>query len=120
MATIKKFEDLEIWKDARILVNTIYKNFSSLKDFGYRDQILRASVSIMNNIAEGFEYNSNKSFRRYLIIAKSSCGEVRSMLYLAEDLNYLNSTESKILIDNTFKLSKKIGSLTSYLNKTNT
>ncbi len=59
MATIKHFEDLDIWKDARSLVNNIYFHFNSLKDFGFRDQIQRASVSIMNNIAEGFEQGSN-------------------------------------------------------------
>jgi len=90
MATIKKFEDLMIWQESRKLINDIYKQLRGVKDYGFRDQIQRAAVSIMNNIAEGFERYSDTEFRRFLDISKSSCGEVRSMLYLAEDLEYLD------------------------------
>ncbi|WP_461629845.1 four helix bundle protein [Labilibaculum euxinus] len=91
MSTIKKFEELVIWQNARKLINEIYKEMNGIKDFGFKDQIQRASVSIMNNIAEGFERYSDTEFRRFLDISKASCGEVRSMLYLAEDLHYLNN-----------------------------
>jgi len=94
MASINYFEELIIWQDARILTKDIYFSFHALKDFGFKDQIQRASVSVMNNIAEGFERYSNKEFVQFLRIAKSSCAEVRSMLYLAEDLNYLSAEES--------------------------
>lgn len=90
MSTIAKFEDLMIWQNSRKLINKIYKEMNGIKDFGFKDQIQRASVSIMNNIAEGFERNSDTEFRRFLDISKASCGEVRSMLYLAEDLHYLD------------------------------
>lgn len=79
------FEELRVWQDARVLVNDIYKMISNCKDYGFKDQIQRASVSIMNNIAEGSEAGSDALFIRYLKIAKASCGEVRSMLYLCED-----------------------------------
>jgi four helix bundle protein len=86
---INRFEDIIAWQKARVFINNIYKIFGSCRDFGFRDQILRASISIMNNIAEGFEKRSNKELRKYLNISKGSCGEVRSMLYLAIDVGYL-------------------------------
>ena len=95
MSTIKKFEELVIWQNARKLINEIYKEMNGIKDFGFKDQIQRASVSIMNNIAEGFERYSDTEFRRFLDISKASCGEVRSMLYLAEDLHYLNNNTAE-------------------------
>ena len=97
MSTIKKIEELVIWQNARKLINEIYKEMNGIKDFGFKDQIQRASVSIMNNIAEGFERYSDTEFRRFLDISKASCGEVRSMLYLAEDLHYLNNNTAENL-----------------------
>lgn len=97
MSTITKFEDLMIWQNSRKLINELYKEINGIKDFGFKDQIQRASVSIMNNIAEGFERNSDTEFRRFLDISKASCGEVRSMLYLAEDLHYIDITKAEIL-----------------------
>jgi four helix bundle protein len=87
---IEKFEDILAWQKARILTLKIYFLFKDLKDFAFRDQIFRASVSIMNNVAEGFERKSDKEFIHFLYIAKGSCGEVRSMLYLAIGLNYID------------------------------
>ncbi len=93
----KQFEDLRIWQQARTLAGNVYRDFGPAtpaeKDFGFRDQIQRAGVSVMNNIAEGFERNSPKEFAHLLGVAKGSCGEVRSMFFLAEDLNYI-STET--------------------------
>lgn len=73
----------------------IYKHFENSKDYGFRDQIQRASVSVMNNIAEGFERKSNKEFRFFLYVAKGSCGEVRSMLILAQELNKINKDQAQ-------------------------
>lgn len=117
MSKVEKFEDLTVWQDSRNLVNQIYTQFYALKDWGYRDQIQRAAISVMNNIAEGFERNSDKDFRRYLIIAKASCGEVRSMLYLAQDLAYLSENESLKLKEQCLKISASLGSFIKYLEK---
>jgi four helix bundle protein len=96
MAGVKKFEELDTWKKSRELAVRIYKltnkgEFS--RDFGFRDQIRRASVSVMSNIAEGFERGSRPDFHRFLVIAKASCAEVRSQLYLALDIGYLTQDE---------------------------
>ena len=86
---IEKFEDILSWQKAKELTIVVYSELENCKDFGFKNQIQRASVSIMNNIAEGFERRSNKEFKQFLYIAKGSCGEVRSMLYLSKELNYL-------------------------------
>ncbi len=93
MATISKFEDLEIWMEARRLSNEIFHLMSEAEnfhnDYRFRSQILAAAGSIMDNIAEGFERNGNVEFRQFLSIAKGSAGEVRSQLYRALDFNYI-------------------------------
>lgn len=119
MSKVEKFEDLTVWQDSRNLVNHIYQQFSTLKDWGFRDQIQRASISVMNNIAEGFERNSDKDFRRFLIIAKASCGEVRSMLYIAQDIDYISEDESVKLKGYCLKISSSLGSFIKYLEKSN-
>ena len=81
--TVEKFEDLIMWKKAVILAKDVYCAFENSRDFGFNDQIQRAAVSVSNNIAEGFERKSGRQFHYFLEIAKGSCGEVRSMLYLA-------------------------------------
>jgi four helix bundle protein len=88
MGTIKDFEDLEMWKMARELVNLINSDFRDCHDYGFRDQITRAGISIMNNICEGFCRNSDAEFRHFLNISKGSSGEVKYMYYIAEDQNY--------------------------------
>lgn len=87
--TIKCFEDLIAWQKAQNIAIEIYSLFKDLKDFSFKDQICRASVSISNNIAEGFDRHTKKEFQRFLFIAKGSCAEVKSMLYLAIRLNYI-------------------------------
>lgn len=87
---IEKFEDIIAWQKSRTLTVNIYSCFRDNKDFGFRDQIQRASVSIINNIAEGFDRHGSKEFIRYLYISKASCSEVRSMSYLAKDLRYVS------------------------------
>ena len=83
---IERFEDIIAWQKAKELTIQIYKIFGESKDFAFRDQIQPASVSVMNNIAGGFERKSNNEFRHFLYIAKGSCGEVRSMLILSDEL----------------------------------
>jgi len=87
---IKRFEDIISWQKSKQLTTNLYDLFRTNKDFSFKDQIQRASVSIMNNIAEGFERGSNRDFVKFLYIARASCGEVRSMLYLSKDLNYIS------------------------------
>ena len=111
---INSFEDIIAWQKAKIMTVEIYQLFSDSKDFGFKDQIQRASVSVMNNIAEGFERKSNKEFRQYLYIAKGSCGEVRSMLYLANDLKKISEKEFQQL----YKLSVEISKMLSGFIKT--
>ena len=104
MATIERFEDLEAWKIAREVTKEIYrvsKNDLFIRDFGLRDQICRASVSIMSNIAEGFERDGNKEFVNFLSIAKGSSGEVRSQLYVALDQNYISENEFNFIYGKT-------------------
>jgi four helix bundle protein len=103
---INKFEDILAWQKSKIFVLKIYNQFKLCKDFSFRDQILRAAVSIMNNIAEGFEKMSNKDFKKFLYISKGSCGEVRSMLYLAKELNYINSDSFEELYNQSIEISK--------------
>ncbi len=90
---IRSFEDIIAWKKSQDLAVEIYKIFGKSKDFGFRDQICRASLSISNNIAEGFDRDSKKEFIRFLYYAKGSCSEVKSMLYLGERLSYLNKDQ---------------------------
>jgi four helix bundle protein len=87
---IKSFVDILAWQKSRILAKEVYVTFSKSRDFGFRDQIERASVSIMNNIAEGFGRRGNREFAYHLRVAKGSCLEVQSMLYLALDLRYID------------------------------
>lgn len=78
---VERFEDIFAWQKAKELTKEIYLLFEHCKDYGFKDQVQRAAVSIMNNIAEGYERRSNLEFKQFLFIAKGSCGEVRSMLY---------------------------------------
>ena len=114
----RKLENLRIWIDARGLVVDIYRLMSDNRDFGFKDQIQRATVSIMNNIAEGFEYNSDSVFVRYLNIAKGSCSEVKSMLYLCEDLNYCSQAQREALQTNLHAVSSGIYNMIVYLSQT--
>lgn len=90
MATIQRFEDLVMFKRARELTKDVYRAFAMCKDRGFNDQIQRASVSVVSNIAEGFESGTKQGFLNYLYIAKASAGEVRAQLYVAHDIGYLN------------------------------
>ena len=105
---IEKFEDINARQRARTLTFSIYKILGSNKDYGFKDQIQRASVSVMNNIAEGFERRGDKEFKHFLSIAKGSCGEVRSMLYLGCELKYITKQEFEELYTLTIETSKMI------------
>ncbi len=102
---VQKFEDLKVWKEAMRLTVEIYREMQECKDFGFKDQIQRAAVSVPSNIAEGYERQSNKEFMQYLFIAKGSCGEMRTQLYLAIELDYLGKETGKTLLDKTHKIS---------------
>ena len=121
MSNVTHFEELRIWQEARELVGLIYSAInqdpSGSKDWGFRNQIQTAVVSIMNNIAEGFERGSDKDFARFLDIAKASCGEIRSMLYLAEDLNYFEAEKSIELREKADSVSIGISALSKHLRR---
>jgi len=117
MTTIEKFEDIIAWQKAKELTISIYQTFKDNRDFSFRDQIQRASVSIMNNIAEGFERGSDADFKGFLYIAKGSCGEVRSMLYIAQELKYLEDTSFDSLHGSAVEISKTISGFIKSLDK---
>jgi len=104
-----QFEDLEIWKESMRISLKIYEIMKKCKDFGFKDQIQRAAVSIPSNIAEGFERQTNKEFIQFLFIAKGSCGELRTQIYLGYQLKYIDKEEYDILLDKSKMLSSKIG-----------
>ena len=105
---INRFEDIVAWQKSKDLTTAVYANFNNIKDYSFKDQICRASVSIMNNIVEGFERKSNKELKYFLFIAKGSCGEVRSMLQLAEELNYLTIEVRDNLMVSSIEISKML------------
>jgi four helix bundle protein len=118
MATIERFEDIKAWQAARDLVAVVYRvsgRGKFEKDFGLRDQIRRASVSVMSNIAEGFERGSDKEFCRFLYIAKGSAGEVRSHLFVALDSGYLASDEFDDLRARAEEVAKALSGFITYL-----
>ena len=105
---LERFEEIIAWQKARILPKMIYQNFETSKDYGFKDQIQRAAVSIMNNIAEGFERYSNPELKHFLYIAKGSCGELRSMLYISKDLNKINQDVFEKLLNLSDEVSRLI------------
>ena len=118
MTTAKRFEDLEVWQIAKELTNLIYRlsgegNFA--RDFGLRDQMRRASVSVMSNIAEGFESLTQVIFIQYLARAKGSAGELRAQLYIARDQEYIADNEFQSAISLAETCSRKLSRLIHYL-----
>ena len=113
----RSFENLFIWQESRVLIRTIYKMMETCRDFGFKDQIQRAAVSIMNNIAEGFESGSDAKFMSFLNISRGSCGEVRSMLYLCEDLGYCTKDEREKLQTQLRKITSGIFKLSDSISK---
>ncbi len=118
MARIEKFEDIEAWQKARVLCREIYsitRQGDFTRDYGLRDQIRRASVSVMSNIAEGFERGGNKEFLNFLFIAKGSAGEVRAQLYVALDVGFLSQPQFDQLTTLCIETSRLISGLIRYL-----
>ncbi|MEK6284779.1 MAG: four helix bundle protein [Acidobacteriota bacterium] len=118
MATFKKFEDIEAWKKAREVTREVYRHskvgpFS--RDFGLRDQIRRATVSVMSNIAEGFERGGTKEFMQFLAIAKGSAGELEAQLYVALDQAYISEEDFVSLKRLTGSTKRLLGGLMGYL-----
>jgi four helix bundle protein len=105
------FEDIEVWHKSKELTIDIYRYFELSKDFGFRDQIRRAAVSVMNNLAEGYERQTNKEFRQFLFVARGSCSEVKSMLYLALELSIIDHDQYERLISQTVEISKMLSGL---------
>jgi four helix bundle protein len=119
-AKVEKFEDLLVWQRAKELSLAIYQvtavgSFS--KDYGLRDQIQRAAVSAMSNIAEGFERYSRQEFKQFLSVARGSVAEVRSQLYLARDLRYIDDKTFAELSNLCFEMSRMLGALRTSLNQ---
>jgi four helix bundle protein len=120
MATINRFEDLQIWQEARRLAKEIHLIAveTDLKsDFRFKEQIKSSSGSVMDNIAEGFERDGNLEFRQFLSIAKGSAGETRSQLYRILDFGYINESKFELLKKDYENLSGKIKNFITYLNK---
>lgn len=120
MATIKRFEDLEIWQESRKLSKEIISIAitTDLKlDYRFKEQIKSSSGSVVDNIAEGFERNGNQEFRQFLSIAKGSAGEARSQVYRLFDNGYINQEKLDFLVSEYEKLSGKINNFIVYLNK---
>ncbi len=105
---VEKFEDLNVWQNAIDLSIKIYSIFQPCKDFGFKDQICRASVSVPSNIAEGFERQYNKEFIQYLFIAKGSNGELRTQLYIANQLNCITDSDYADLLEASRKVSAQL------------
>ncbi|HRX84456.1 MAG TPA: four helix bundle protein [Phycisphaerae bacterium] len=121
MATVERFEELEVWQEARKLAGEIYRvteRGGFARDYGMRDQIRRAAVSVMSNVAEGFERRSDREFARFLQIAQGSAGEIRSVLYIARDVGYLEEKALEDLKNRSEQVSRRIARLASYLRKT--
>jgi four helix bundle protein len=118
MPTIKRFEELKVWKDAVSIAVRIYGISSAgklSKDFGARDQLRRAATSISNNIAEGFEYNNNRDFVKFLRYSKGSAGELRSNLFILKEASIIESDEYKNLTEQLVNISREIEGFIKYL-----
>ena len=120
MATITKFEDLEIWQEARKLAKEVFilsKETDLKTDFRFKEQIKASSGSVMDNIAKGFERDGNLEFRQFLSVAKGSAGETRSQIYRLYDCEYISEEQFKDLKNKYENLSGKIKNFITYLNK---
>ena len=120
MATITKFEDLEIWQEARKLAKEVFilsKETDLKTDFRFKEQIKASSGSVMDNIAEGFERDGNLEFRQFLSLSKGSAGETRSQIYRLYDCEYISEEQFKDLKNKYENLSGKIKNFITYLNK---
>ncbi len=121
MATVKRFEDIQAWQKARELVGEVYKACAKgplQRDFGLKDQLCRAAVSAMSNIAEGFARKTDRDFAHFLDVAKGSAVETQSLLYAALDIGHITTDESRRLHGLAEETASLIGGLAAYLRKT--
>jgi four helix bundle protein len=116
---MKTFEDLPVYQKAKDLCINIYKFENEIyrKDFGFKDQIQRASISVLNNIAEGFERGSDKDFIKFLYYSKGSVGEIRSLLNIAVELNYIDKNNYELLKKNCIDISQQLANFIKYLSE---
>ena len=118
MGKIQKFEDILAWQKARELTREVYahsKTGAFAKDFGLKDQIQRASVSIMGNVAEGYDRGGDKEFIQFLSVSKGSCGEVKSHLYVALDQQYINPIQFNQLYNSADEVGRLLAGFMAYL-----
>ena len=113
---IRTFEDLLVWQKSIVHSVELYKRFQVNTDFGFKNQIQRASISISNNIAEGFERGSDRDFRRFLFIAQGSCSEVKSMIFIAVKLKYISQDEFDIIYAQLTEIGRMLFGLMKTLN----
>jgi len=120
MGAVSRFEELKAWQKARVLTKRVYevtRRGEFAKDYGLARQIQRAAVSVMSNIAEGFERGNRREFHQFLFVAKASCAEVRSELYISFDVGYLSRDELRDLLALAEEVSRIIGGLRSSVSK---
>ncbi len=123
MGRIERFEDLIAWQKARVLTKEVYeltRKQPFANDFGLCGQIQRAVVSIMSNIAEGFERGGRAEFHQFLVVAKASCAEVRSILYIALNIGYINSEDFNKVNDLALEVGRIIGGMRASVAKQRT
>jgi four helix bundle protein len=120
MGKIEQFEDIEAWKKAREFTRDIYQITGTnefARDFGLRDQLRRAAISVMSNIAEGFERDGNKEFQQFLYLAKGSCGEIRAQLYIALDQGYIAHDDFVKLATKALEINRMLAGFITYLQR---
>jgi four helix bundle protein len=118
MAKLERFEDIDAWQKARELTKSVYRITAGgqfARDFGLRDQIRRATVSVLSNIAEGFERSRDREFLHFLSLAKGSCGEVRAQLYVALDQAYIDEGQFQELAKQATEVSRLLSGFMKYL-----
>jgi four helix bundle protein len=118
MGKIERFEDLEVWQAGMNLCLTVYELTNSTefsKDFALRDQVRKSAISVPSNIAEGFERDSNRQFLYFLVIAKASCGELRTQLFIAKAQNYITAELYNSLFEQSISVSKQLKGFINYL-----
>jgi four helix bundle protein len=118
MATVKRFEDLEAFQMARELTKQLYRVTGTgrfARDYGLRHQITRAAISVMSNVAEGFERGGDKEFLQFLSLAKGSCGEIRAQLYVGIDQGYIDEQQFTTLVDQASRIGRALAGLMKYL-----
>lgn len=115
---ITRFEDIIAWQKAKILTLAVYHLMKPLRDYAFKDQLQRCSVSIMNNLAEGFDRRNPNELRYFFTISKGSCAELRSMLYLAKELHYVTEEDFSKLYNLSTEISKLISAFIISIGKT--